>query len=384
MPSDPDHKAENGFRVIIFISVPICLAMAVAVIYVCVRGRRKRIHALKQEEKGDFRNNNLDLFSIWNYDGRTVFGDIIDATEDFDDAYCLGVGASGSVYQAELPTGQVVAVKRFHFADGDRGGGGLLLDEKGFRNEIKALTRLRHRNVVKLYGFCAHSKWMFLVCEHMARGSLAEMLEHDGRAAELGWERRAAAARDVADALSYLHHDCSPPVVHRDVSSKILFDAEFRACLSDFATAKLIKLDSSNWSALVGTLGYLAPELAYTMKVTEKCDVYSFGAVALELLLGRHPGELILSLSSSESSDEQSALLLRDVLDPRLPFPDEDRGLAEKIVRVAATALACVRVDPKSRPSMRSVAHELRKEKMSTPLQHGQTVILSQLKNCKQ
>lgn len=411
MPSDPDHKAYNEFRVIAFISVPICLAMAVAVIYVCVRGRRKRIHALKQEENGEIRDNNSDLFSIWNYDGRTVFGDIVDATEDFDDAYCLGVGASGSVYEAELPTGQVVAVKRFHFADGDLGEG-LLLDEKGFRNEIRALTRLRHRNVMKLYGFCAHSRWMFLVCEHMARGSLAEMLEHDGRAAELGWERRVAAARDVADALSYLHHDCSPAVVHRDVSSKnVLFDGNFRACLSDFATAKLIKLDSSNWSTLVGTLGYVAPgtnklgfkhvtyvncagenqlfcschlvaELAYTMKVTEKCDVYSFGAVALELLLGRHPGELILSLSSTSSDHQQSELLLRDVLDPRLPFPDEDLGLAEKIVRVVAIALACLRIDPKSRPSMRSVAQGLRKEKMSTSLQLAQTVSLSsQLKN---
>lgn len=123
-------------------------------------------------------------------------------------------------------------------------------------------------------------------------------------------------------------------------------------------------------------------ELAYTMKVTEKCDVYSFGAVAVELLLGRHPGELILSLSSTSSDHQQSELVLRDVLDPRLPFPDEDRGLAEKIVRVVAIALACLRIDPKSRPSMRSVAQALRKEKMFTSLQLAQSVSLSsQLKN---
>lgn len=120
------------------------------------------------------------------------------------------------------------------------------------------------------------------------------------------------------------------------------------------------------------------------MKVTEKCDVFSFGAVALELLLGRHPGELLLTLSSTSSDDEPSALLLRDVLDPRLPFPDEDRGLAEKIVRVAATALACVRIDPKSRPSMRTVAQDLRKEKMTTPLQLAQTISLSRISSYRQ
>ncbi|CAL9163196.1 MDIS1-interacting receptor like kinase 2-like isoform X1 [Musa acuminata AAA Group] len=337
--------------VIVSISVLISVVIFVLVVYLCVvLCRRQRIGISEQEEA---ETSNSDLFSIWNYDGRAVFCDIIDATEDFDDAYCVGIGGCGSVYEAELPTGQVVAVKKFHLADN-----GGLLNEKGFGNEIRALTEIRHRNVVKLYGFCNHSRWMFLVYEYMERGSLACMLEEDKRAAELNWERRVTCVRDVADALSYMHHDCNPCVVHRDVSSKnILFNSEFKACVSDFDTAKLMQLDSSNWSTLAGTMGYVAPELAYTMKVTEKCDVYSFGVVALEVMMGRHPGELILSLSSPCGQ----LTLLKDVLDRRLPCPTD--RVMEEITTATMIALTCVRTDPKSRPDMRWISNELSKEK---------------------
>ncbi|KAK3033897.1 hypothetical protein RJ639_033532 [Escallonia herrerae] len=105
------------------------------------------------------------------------------------------------------------------------------------------------------------------------------------------------------------------PIVHRDISSNnVLLDSEYEACISDFGIAKLLKLDSSNWSAVAGTYGYVAPELAYTMKVTEKCDVYSFGVLALEVIKGKHPGDIIPSLTSS------SELQLKDLVDRRLPY----------------------------------------------------------------
>ncbi|WOL04272.1 hypothetical protein Cni_G12993 [Canna indica] len=383
--SPPDNKPshrpkQHSFLLVIFVLVSVSLMILFLVIclYLLRRRRRHRIrHGSKQDE--ELEANNADLFSIWNYDGRSVFSDIVDATEDFDDAYCLGIGGSGSVYEAELPTGQVVAVKRFHQLSDDSGAGGGrgLLDDKGFRNEIRALTAIRHRNIVKLYGFCAHSRWMFLVYEYMKRGSLASALGDDARAAgELSWERRVRAIRDVADALSYMHHDCNPCMVHRDVSSKnVLLDAEFKACVSDFGTAKLMSFDSTNWSTLAGTFGYVAPELAYTLKVTEKCDVYSFGVVALEVTMGRHPGELILSLSSSFSG---KLSLLKDVLDPRLPCPADE--LEEEITRAVMVGLACVRTDPKSRPTMRCVSQELWKETTGS-FQSMQTIKLCQLMN---
>ncbi|XP_038683000.1 MDIS1-interacting receptor like kinase 2-like [Tripterygium wilfordii] len=116
-----------------------------------------------------------------------------------------------------------------------------------------------------------------------------------------------------------MHHDLPSPIIHRDISSKnILLDLEYEAHVSDFGTAKLLKQDSSNWSKLAGTHGYIAPELAYTMKVTEKCDVYSFGVLALEVLKGSHPGDIMSNASSSSAALQ---VKLNDLLDQRLSPP---------------------------------------------------------------
>ncbi|URE05408.1 LRR receptor-like serine threonine-protein kinase [Musa troglodytarum] len=128
----------------------------------------------------------------------------------------------------------------------------------------------------------------------MGRGNLADILQED--ATELDWVKRVSIIKHVACALSYLHHDLVPPIVHRDVTSNnILLDSDFKACLSDFGTARTLNSAASNWSTLAGTRGYMAPELAYSMRVNEKCDVDSFGVVTLEVLLERHPGDLICS-----------------------------------------------------------------------------------------
>ncbi|XP_073002468.1 MDIS1-interacting receptor like kinase 2-like [Typha latifolia] len=142
---------------------------------------------------------NPNLFSIWNFDGKNVLQEIIDATKDFDDIYCLGIGSSGSVYKGELSTGQVVAVKRFHQAEC-----GELLNDKSFRNEMLVLTKIKHRNIVRLLGFCFHAKNMLLIYDYIQKGSLFKML-------------------------------------------------------CDFGTAKLLRAGKSNWTDAVGTYGYAAP-----------------------------------------------------------------------------------------------------------------------------
>ena len=129
-----------------------------------------------------------------------------------------------------------------------------------FLNEIRALLDIRHRNIVKFYGFCLHERQSFLVYEYLERGSLAGMLRNDDEAKELDWSKRVKIIKGVAHALAYMHHGCSPPIVHRDISSNnVLLDAEFEARVSDFGTAKLLNPDSSNWTALAGTFGYVAP-----------------------------------------------------------------------------------------------------------------------------
>ncbi|RWR97653.1 MDIS1-interacting receptor like kinase 2-like protein [Cinnamomum micranthum f. kanehirae] len=342
--SHSDRKKDKKYTVIIilcFVGVSFLLC-ASAVIFYVLHGRKTIVENVVQEV------HNQDHFSIWNCDGKNTYEGIIEATENFDDKFCIGEGGYGKVYKANLPTGEVVAVKKLHpQEDGEK------IDRRSFEKEIQALTEIRHRNIVKLYGFCSHPRCSFLVYEYMERGSLAKVLKN-GEAMELDWIKRAKVVQSVAYALSYMHHDCNPPFVHRDLSSNnILLDMGFEACISDFGTARLLKPDSSNWSMLAGTYGYVAPELAYTMRVTEKCDVYSFGVLALEVVMGEHPGDLLSSLSTSEAK----GILLKDILDQRLP-PPIDRELKEVVLTVAI-ALACLCSDPQSRPTMYHVSQKL-------------------------
>ena len=193
-------------------------------------------------------------FSIWNFDGIDAYKGIIEATEDFDDKYCIGTGAFSSVFKALLPTGEFVAVKKFHPLEIENSP-----SKQTFWSEVQALTQIRHRNIVKLYGFCSSAQNKFLVYEYMERGSLANILQSEG-ALEFDWSKRVDVIKHIAYALSYMHHDCTPPLVHRDITSNnILLDSEYKACISDFGIARLLKPDSSNWSMLAGTRGYLAP-----------------------------------------------------------------------------------------------------------------------------
>ncbi|XP_043717383.1 MDIS1-interacting receptor like kinase 2-like [Telopea speciosissima] len=220
---------------------------------------------------------------------------------------------------------------------------------------MHGLTNIRHQSIVRLYGFCSHPRCMFLVYEYMEKGSLANILSNHAEVVELDWMKRVNVIKSVANALSYLHHDCFSPIIHRDISSKtILLDLELEARVSDFGIARLLKPDSSNWTSPKGTHGYIAPELAYTMVLTDKCDVYSFGVLTLEIIMGRHPGELMSSLTSPVGQK----MLLRDMLDPRLTFPS-DQKVAKDVVSVVRIAIACLCSHPQSHPAMHQVSKEL-------------------------
>ncbi|KAJ1385656.1 Serine-threonine/tyrosine-protein kinase, catalytic domain [Sesbania bispinosa] len=262
--------------------------------------RRKAKHL--DEESKSIENDIQSICMVWGRDGKFTFSDLVKATNDFNDKYCIGKGGFGSVYKAELPTGLVVAVKRLNISDSDDIP---TVNRQSFLNEIKTLTGARHRNIIKLYGFCSRRKQMFLVYEYVNKGSLGKVLYGEEGKLELSWATRVKIVQGIVHAISYLH------------------------------------------------------KLAQTMRVTDKCDVYSFGVVALEIMMGNHPGELLATLSShkSLSSIEDSQVLLKDVLDQRLPPPIGQ--LAEAIVFTVSVALACTRAAPESRPMVRSVAQEL-------------------------
>ncbi|XP_059277953.1 MDIS1-interacting receptor like kinase 2-like [Lycium ferocissimum] len=188
----------------------------------------------------------------------------------------------------------------------------------------------------------------------MERGSLSSILSNEVESRKLDWLKRVNIIKGVAFALSYMHQDCSPPIVHRDISSSnVLLDSEFEACVSDFGIAKLLKPDSSNCTAFAGTYGYVAPELAYTIKVTQMCDVYSFGVLSLEVIKGKHLGEHITLLANSPTRDVQ----LSHLLDERLPYPEDE--VKKVLVFIIKLAISCLLETPKSRPTMHFISHML-------------------------
>ncbi|XP_045793226.1 MDIS1-interacting receptor like kinase 2-like [Trifolium pratense] len=157
-----------------------------------------------------------------------------------------------------------------------------------------------------------------------------------------------------------MHHDFSPLIVHRDISSKnILLDLEYVARVSDFGTAKLLNPNSSNWTSFAGTFGYVAPELAYTMEVNEKNDVYSFGVLALEILFGKHPGDIVSnSLQWIIMGSTLDTMPLMNKLDQRLSRP-VNRRQAKELVSIAKTTISCLVDIQQSRPTMEQVSREL-------------------------
>jgi len=234
------------------ICVPIAISLGFLVLggfLLCQRMVKKTQFESRKETKHG------NLLSIWNYDGHIAYEDIVEATEDFDIKYCIGIGSYGSVYKAKLPCGKVIALKKLHRLEAENP-----TFDMSFRNEVKVLTEIRHRNIIKLHGFCLHNRCMFLVYEYMERGSLFCVLNNDVEAIELDWSKRLNIIKGTAHALSYMHHECIPAIVHRDITSNnILLNNKLEAFVSDFGTAKLLDPDSSNQTLVVGTYGYIAP-----------------------------------------------------------------------------------------------------------------------------
>nr|AMM42982.1 LRR-RLK [Vernicia montana] len=346
--SSEKQNKSNRWKLIIAIVIPIVASVLLLILFgILIFQHRFRADRDKTEKNSGGRSS----FSVWNYKSRIEFEDIVTATENFDEKHSIGRGGQGSVYKAILPSGDIFAVKRLHPSEDN-----VSSDEyqmKTFKSEMYSLTEIRHRNIVKMHGFSYLNGSLYFVYEFARGGSLGEWLQEEKKAKILNWDLRLKVIKGVANALSYLHHDCTPAVVHRDISgSNILLDAEFEAKISDFGTARVLKKSESNWTVPVGSYGYIAPELASTIKVTEKCDVYSFGVVALEVILGKHPHELLLCLQSGGYD-----MLFSYILDKRLAPPTGP--IVQELVLAVTLALLCIRENPKSRPTMHQVSSEL-------------------------
>ncbi|KAK4387933.1 MDIS1-interacting receptor like kinase [Sesamum angolense] len=210
-PTCNEKNTEERHRNHIAIFLPLALVLALLVLgggfYLFKTKAKKSEPEPLVTEEGD-------IFKIWNFNGKIAYEDIIEATQDFDISYCIGTGGYGSVYRAKLPNGRVVALKKLHSLEGENP-----VFDKCFRNEAEILQGIRHQNIVRLFGYCLHKRCMFLIYDYMERGSLFCVLRDEKEAVELDWMKRVNVVKGVAHALSYMHHDCDPPILHRDVSS---------------------------------------------------------------------------------------------------------------------------------------------------------------------
>ncbi|XP_020229387.1 receptor-like protein kinase HSL1 [Cajanus cajan] len=272
----------------------------------------------------------------------------------------IGSGASGKVYKVALSNGEVVAVKKLLGANKMGNNGASDSEKDGFEIEVETLGKIRHKNIVRLWCCCNNRDSKLLVYEYMPNGSLADLL-HSSKKGLLDWATRYKIAIDAAEGLSYLHHDCVPPIVHRDVkSSNILLDDEFGAKVADFGVAKIVNgpnQGAESMSVIAGSYGYIAPEYAYTLRVNEKSDIYSFGVVILELVTGKPPldqeyGEKDLVKWVHSTLDQKGQ---DQVIDPTL-----DVQHREEISKVLNVGLLCTSSLPITRPSMRRVVKMLK------------------------
>ncbi|CAL5071928.1 unnamed protein product [Urochloa decumbens] len=215
-----------------------------------------------------------------------TYGDIVAATRNFSGDLVIGRGGYGVVYRGVLPDGRAVAVKKLARP---RDGGDC---EREFRAEMEVLadrmgsSAWPHPNLVTLYGWCLSGSAKILVYEHLDGGNLESLVADT---AGFGWSRRVDTAIGVARALVFLHHECRPAVVHRDVkASNVLLDGEGRAKVTDFGLARVVRPGDTHVSTVVaGTVGYVAPEYGQTWRATTKGDVYSYGVLLMELATGR-------------------------------------------------------------------------------------------------
>jgi tRNA A-37 threonylcarbamoyl transferase component Bud32 len=238
----------KGYKQLVLATVPTVISLVIAgAILMFLHERKKVINTDKVTQQ--------KLFSIWSFDGANMFKRIIEATDNFSEAHCIGTGGYGSVYKARLTKCEIFAVKKIHVIEDE-----CCMSKSVFKRENDALVQIRHRNIVKLFGYCSCSQGRFLIYEYMERGNLADTLRANQKAIELDWRRRLHIVLDVVHAMAYMHHDCPSPIVHRDITSNnILLDLEFRASISDFGTAKVLNIDGRNITKLAGTKGYLAP-----------------------------------------------------------------------------------------------------------------------------
>ncbi|XP_043725551.1 proline-rich receptor-like protein kinase PERK1 [Telopea speciosissima] len=290
------------------------------------------------------------------------------ATEGFSAANMLGQGGFGYVHRGVLPNGKEVAIKSLKAGSGQ--------GDREFQAEVEIISRVHHKHLVSLVGYCIAGSQRMLVYEFVPNNTLEFHLHGKGRPV-MDWPTRLKIALGAAKGLAYLHEDCSPKIIHRDIkAANILLDFKFEAKVADFGLAKFSSDANTHVSTRVmGTFGYLAPEYAASGKLTDKSDVFSFGVMLLEFITGHRPVSSTHTFVDDSLVDWARPLLTRaledgnydTLVDPRL---QKDYNPSE-MARVVACAAACVRHSARRRPRMSQIVRALEGDMSLSSLNEG-------------
>ncbi|XP_048226333.1 L-type lectin-domain containing receptor kinase SIT2-like [Ricinus communis] len=338
LPQTTKSKGKVDLRIVLPLVAVVVLVVTISATIYVMRKKYEEIREDWEQQYGPQRFRYKDLYK---------------ATKGFKDKEVLGFGGFGKVYRGVLPSSNVqVAVKKVSH-DSKQG-------MKEFIAEIASTGRLRHRNLVQLLGYCRRKGELFLVYDYMPNGSLDKFL-FSTKKPNLDWVHRYKIIKGVASALLYLHEECEQVVLHRDVkASNVLLDVDMNGRLGDFGLSKFYDHGANpETTCVVGTVGYLAPELTRTGKPTTSSDVFAFGTFMLEVACGRRPIE-------SERPSEQVILVewvvecwrrgdLFECVDSRL----EDNYAVKEMESVLKLGLLCAHHLPAARPTMRQIVQIL-------------------------
>ncbi|KAK7305564.1 hypothetical protein VNO77_43470 [Canavalia gladiata] len=331
---------------IILGSIALAVALSAVVAVLILRNKLKDYHAVSKRRHVSKISIKIDGVRAFTY------GELSTATNNFSSSAQVGQGGYGKVYKGILSDGTVVAIKRAQE--------GSLQGEKEFLTEISLLSRLHHRNLVSLVGYCDEEGEQMLVYEFMSNGTLRDHLSVTAKE-PLTFALRLKIALGAAKGLAYLHTEADPPIFHRDVkASNILLDSKLSAKVADFGLSRLAPVPDiegivpGHVSTVVkGTPGYLDPEYFLTHKLTDKSDVYSLGVVFLEILTGMQPISHGKNIVREVNVAYQSGVIF-SIIDGRMgSYP------SEHVEKFLTLALKCCEDEPEARPKMAEVVREL-------------------------
>ncbi|XP_025799143.1 probable LRR receptor-like serine/threonine-protein kinase At5g45780 isoform X3 [Panicum hallii] len=341
------QKAKNHHQLALAISLSVTCSTVLVLLFVYwLSYCRWRLPFASADQDLEFELGHLKHFS---------FHDLQSATDNFNSKNVLGQGGFGIVYKGCLRNGPLVAVKRLKDPD--------VTGEVQFQTEVELIGLAVHRNLLRLYGFCMTSKERLLVYPYMPNGSVADRLrDYRNGKPSLDWSKRMRIALGAARGLLYLHEQCNPKIIHRDVkAANILLDESFEAIVGDFGLAKLLDRQESHVTTAVrGTIGHIAPEYLSTGQSSEKTDVYGFGILLLELITGPK------TLSNGHGQSQKGMILdwVRELKEEKKLDKLVDRDLkdsfdAAELECSVDVIIQCTQTNPILRPKMSEVLHAL-------------------------